>query len=72
MATLSTNNTTLTFEPHKWRVKVRVNLARFLPRLFRSVSITPEKEKETLPEGFRKIYPAANGSNQDPNKIIYL
>ncbi len=72
VATLSTDATTLTFDPPKWRVKVRVNLARFLPRLFRSVSITPEKEKETLPEGFRKIYPAANGSSQVTNKIIYL
>lgn len=72
VATLSADASTLTFDPPKWRVKVRVNLARFLPRLFRSVSITPEKEKETLPEGFRKIFPAANGSNQDINKIIYL
>ncbi len=72
VATLSADATTLTFDPPKWRVKVRVNLARFLPRLFRSVSITPEKEKETLPEGFRKIYPAANGSSLVTDKIIYL
>lgn len=72
VATLSSDAGALTFEQPKWKVKVRLNLARFLPSIFRTVSISPEKEKETLPEGFKKVYPANDGNGNSFNKIIYL
>ena len=43
VATLNANATELTFDRPHWKVKVRVNFARFLPSIFRGVSITPEK-----------------------------
>ena len=71
VATLNTDATTLTFDPPHWKVKVRVNFARFLPSLFSGMSIVPEKVEESLPIGFRKIYP--EGSDKKPsNRIRYL
>ena len=71
VATLSNKATTLTFDPPHWKVKVRVNVARFLPTLFNGMSIIPEKEGERLPIGFRKIYP--EGGNGHPfNRVRYL
>ena len=71
VATLDSHATTLTFDPPHWKVKVRVNVARFLPSLFNGVSIVPEKVEEKLPIGFRKIYP--EGGNGAPfNRIRYL
>ena len=71
VATLNKEATTFTFDPPRWKVKVRFNIARFLPTLFRGVSIIPEKTGETLPVGFRKIYP--EGGNGSPfNRIRYL
>ena len=70
VATLNADASTLTFDPPKWKVKVRLNLARFLPQIFRSVSIVPEKEKEPMPQGFRKVYPTGDGSTS--SHIIYL
>jgi hypothetical protein len=52
-------------------VKVRVNFARFLPSIFRGVSITPEKEEEDLPIGFKKIFPEGGDGNKF-NRIRYL
>ncbi len=71
VATLNAAHSTLTFDPPHWKVKVRVNIARFLPTLFRGVSITPEKEEEQLPVGFRKIYPEGGDGNPF-NRIRYL
>ena len=71
VATLDKSATTLTFDPPHWKVKVRVNIARFLPSLFQGVSIIPEKTGEKLPVGFRKVYP--EGGNGKPfNQIRYL
>jgi len=71
VATLNNNATSLTFEPPHWRLKIRVNIARFLPTLFNGISITPSIEREQLPIGFRKIYP--QNPNQYPyNTIRYL
>ncbi|MGN0211554.1 MAG: hypothetical protein ACI4AN_01255 [Muribaculaceae bacterium] len=54
-------------------VKVRVNFARFLPKLFRGISVTPEVQTEKLPVGFRKIYPDADGENGSRgDEIRYL
>ena len=71
VATLNKAATTLTFDPPHWKVKVRVNIARFLPSLFQGVSIVPEKVGEKLPVGFRKIYPEG-GDGSPFNRIRYL
>ena len=71
VATLNKTATTLTFDPPHWKVKVRVNIARFLPTLFNGVSIVPEKVGESLPGGFRKIYPEG-GEGNPFNRIRYL
>ena len=71
VATLNKAATTLTFDPPHWKVKVRVNIARFLPTLFQGVSIVPEKVGEKLPVGFRKIYPEG-GEGSPFNRIRYL
>ena len=71
VATLNKTATTLTFDPPHWKVKVRVNIARFLPTLFNGVSIIPEKSAERLPVGFKKIYPEGNESGPF-NRVRYL
>ena len=71
VATLNATATTLTFDPPHWKVKVRVNVARFLPTLFNGVSIIPERVGERLPVGFRKIYPEGGDGNPF-NRIRYL
>lgn len=71
VATLNEAATTLTFDPPHWKVKVRVNIARFLPTLFNGVSIIPERVGESTPIGFRKVYP--EGSDKSPfNRVRYL
>ena len=71
VATLNAKGTTLTFDPPHWKVKVRVNIARFLSTLFNGVSIVPDKVSEQLPVGFRKIYPEGGDGNPF-NRIRYL
>ena len=71
VATLDKAATTLTFDPPHWKVKVRVNIARFLPTLFNGVSIVPEVTGERLPIGFRKIYPEGGGGTPF-NRVRYL
>jgi hypothetical protein len=71
VATLNDNATTLTFDPPRWKFKVRVNIVRFLPTLFSGMSIIPEKTGERLPVGFRKIYPEG-GDGSPFNRIRYL
>ena len=71
VATLNAQATTFTFDPPRWKIKVRVNIARFLPTLFNGMSIVPERSAERLPVGFRKIYP--EGRDGAPfNRIRYL
>lgn len=71
VATLNANATELTFDRPHWKVKVRVNFARFLPSIFRGVSITPEKIEEELPIGFKKVFPEGGDGNQF-TRIRYL
>ena len=71
VATLNTAATTLTFDPPHWKVKVRVNIARFLPTLFNGMSIIPDRVGERLPIGFRKIYPEG-GDGAPFNRVRYL
>ena len=59
------------FDPPHYKVKVRLNLARFFSKIFRGVSVTPEKVEEKLPVGFRKVFPA-NGNGEKFNEIRYL
>ena len=71
VATLNKDATTLTFDPPHWDVKVRVNFARFLPSLFRGISVIPNVEQEKLPVGFKKIFPA-DGNGNKFHKVRYL
>lgn len=71
VATLNKDATSLTFDPPHWEVKVRVNFARFLPSIFRGVSIIPDIKQEKLPIGFKKIFPA-DGNGNKFNKVRYL
>ena len=71
VATLNAGATQITFDPPYWKVKLRVNFARFLPSVFRGVSVVPEKHEEKLPLGFVKRYPEA-GDSDHFNKIRYL
>ena len=71
VATLSNKATTLTFDPPHWKLKVRVNVARFLPTLFNGLSVIPERVGEQLPIGFRKIYPEGGNGHQF-NRVRYL
>lgn len=71
VATLNKDATSLTFDPPHWEVKVRANFTRFLPSIFRAVSVIPSIEQEKLPIGFRKIFPA-DGNGNKFNKVRYL
>lgn len=71
VATINAAATEITFDRPHWRVKVRVNFARFLPSIFRAVSITPEKVEESLPIGFRKVFPDGGDGNRF-TRIRYL
>ncbi len=51
VATLNKDATTLTFDPPHWEVKVRVNFARFLPSLFKGISVI---SKSFSPISFRR------------------
>ena len=71
VATLNKDATSLTFDPPHWEVKVRVNFARFLPSLFKGISVIPDVEKEKLPVGFKKIFPA-DGNGNKFDRVRYL
>lgn len=71
VATLNEYGDVLTFDPPKWTVKVRANFGRFLPSLFRGISISPEYKKESLPVGFRKVFPV-DTSRRQGNRVRYL
>ena len=71
IATLS--GSMLTFSrTMEMKLKVRVNFARFLPSLFRGISITPDVKTETLPVGFSRIYPTPTGTSGYGSGIRYL
>lgn len=71
VATVNSTSDVITFEPPRWKVKVKINFARFLPTLFRGITITPEHKSETLPIGFKKLFPAEPGENRHL-KVRYL
>lgn len=63
VATLNATATSITFDPPHWEVKLRMNFVRFLPTIFRGMSMVPQLEKDKLPIGFKKVYP--DGGNGD-------
>lgn len=69
VATLNSTSDELIIERSEVKLKVRVNFARFLPKILKGVSIVPDVKKVEVPEGFRKIYP---GTNAIDKQIIYL
>ncbi len=72
VATLSADASTLTFDPPRWKVKVRANVGRLLPGLLGRLYVSPQiDEGERLPVGFNKIYPA-NGNGNAFTEIRYL
>lgn len=71
VATVNATHDVITFDPPKWKVKVRVNFSRFLPSIFRGITVQPEHKQETLPIGFKKLLPAEPGQNRN-NKVRYL
>ena len=71
VATLNKDATSLTFVPPHWEVKVRANFTRFLPSIFRAVSVVPSVEEEKLPIGFKKVFPA-DGNGNKFNRVRYL
>lgn len=71
VATFNRDRGTIIFDPPHWSVKVKANFARFLPSIFRVVSITPEKHEERLPVGFNKIFPNDRSGGRF-NHVRYL
>ena len=71
VATLNADHSSITFDPPQWKMKVRVNLSRFLPTLFRGISVVPEKKEEKLPIGFNKVFPT-DGNGEKFTTIRYL
>lgn len=59
--------------PVEVNVRVRVNFARFLPGIFKGVSIIPGVTTEELPVGFRRICPTLpSGAPDYGTRIRYL
>ena len=71
VATFNREKGTIIFDPPHWRVKVRANFMRFLPSIFRVVSLSPEKVEERLPVGFNKLFPI-EGDARRFNRVRYL
>ena len=71
VATFNRDKGTITFDPPHWKVKVRANFMRFLPSIFRVVSVSPEKVEERLPVGFNKVFPI-DGDTRRFNQVRYL
>lgn len=70
-ATMNADASSITFERPKYEVKVRVNFARFLPSIFKGVSVIPEKHEKKVAEGFRKVFPS-DGNGDAFKKVRYL
>lgn len=65
VATLSADGESLTFVKPSVKLKFRMNVARFLPTLFRGLSVIAEKGSETMSLGFRKIYPTTSHDSEN-------
>ena len=71
VATFNRDKGTIIFDPPHWSVKVHANFMRFLPSIFRIVSISPEKHEERLPVGFNKLFPT-DGDTRRFDRVRYL
>jgi hypothetical protein len=69
VATLSAQGSYLTFQKPEIDLRVHVNLSRFLPSFLRGIYVTPSVKSETLPQGFRRVYPHVGAV---PGEIRYL
>lgn len=69
---LSENCEELIFEPNKVEVKWRVNFFRFLPSLFRAISLSVNGDNEKELTGFKRIFPKNTTNPSLNSEIIYL
>ena len=59
VASLAENNAAMQFRRPDVNIRVRFNVSRILPSLFRALSIGVEPKGVELPFGMRKIYPSS-------------
>lgn len=72
VATLDADESTLTFVRSEIKLRVRFNVMRFLPKIFRFITLSPYKEGEELPVGFRKVFPSYDNNGSRPGEVRYL
>lgn len=72
VATLSRESDILTFVKARWKLKFRANFARFLPSLFKGISLLTEYDDAKVPLGFRKVFPARDDDGTANGVIRYL
>ncbi len=72
VASIADGGSSISFHKPEYKFKFRVNFSRFLPTLFRGLSMSLEKNEETLPHGFKKIYPYADENETSSDEIRYL
>ena len=72
LAELSGDYATLMIKPTELKVRLRINFARFLPSVFKGVSVIPSIDNPSPSRGMRKIYPAADENGTQWQGIRYL
>ena len=72
VATLDSDGNSLTFVRNEIKMRVRFNVMRFLPKIFRFISLSPYKDGEELPVGFRKVFPSYDNNGSQPGEVRYL
>lgn len=72
VATLSKESDYLTFVKPEIKFKFRLNFARFLPTLFKGISLSAEPSAEKIPLGFSRIYPTYDENGSKIMQIRYL
>lgn len=72
VAQLINDNSVITFQTPEIKVKLRINVSRFLPTLFKGIGISVERTEEKLPHGFKRVYPSYDSNGSVSSKIRYL
>lgn len=72
VATINPSKNELLFEKTTLRFRLRVNLTRFLPSLFKGISISANADAPKVPIGFKKIYPASDDDATAVGLVRYL
>ncbi len=72
VATLDSDESALTFVRSEIKLRVRFNVMRFLPKIFRFITLSPYKDGEELPVGFRKIFPSYDNNGSRLGEVRYL